>query len=81
MDRALRLLPELESSPFSPRKRDWKQGKPKHTTYGGGAIRRTTRGSALLAVFGVPGLSSQRLCLPVAFPPGMRMAPRETLKS
>lgn len=54
--------------------RDWKQAKPKHTTYRGEAIRRTTRGSGLVGVFGVPGLSSQRLCSRVGFPPGMRMA-------
>jgi arginase family enzyme len=36
---------------------------------------RTTRSSALVGVFGVPGLRSQRLCSPMGFRPGMRMAP------
>jgi len=56
---------------------DRKQGKPKYTTYRAQLISRTTTGSALVSVFDVKGLRSQRLCLRVGLCPGMRMASRK----
>jgi hypothetical protein len=51
-----------------------------YTTGRGKAIRGTTTGSALVGVFGIPGLRSLRLLSPVGFRPGMRMAPRKELR-